>query len=293
MSKFTRRLSIIAIIIIICSIVLSRFNIEDIFNSIKVRNVEVNVEGYINKLRDAMLEGETEFSIKYVGNFDGESVREFVENSIDYALDIDDPNNSCDYDYLRNKYRKMNASIKGLGSAYKITYILEYNENMEETEEVDRKVKELLNDMKVTMLPKYDRIKKIHDFIVENAEYDKSLTRYSTYDNLINKSSVCQGYAGLTYKMMTEAGIPCRIITGTSMNELHAWNIVEIKDVWYNIDCTWDDPLYSDGSQGVSYDYFLKSDKDFINHIRDGQYTTDEFYETYKMSESSYDRQIR
>ena len=52
---------------------------------------------------------------------------------------------------------------------------------------------------------------------------------------------VCQGYATLTYKMLTELGVDCRYISGTSNEELHAWNIVRIGRCFgTTLDNTWD-----------------------------------------------------
>ena len=110
----------------------------------------------------------------------------------------------------------------------------------------------------------------------------------SAYDNLINRSSVCQGYALITYKMMKEAGIDCRIVTGEGKGVSHAWNIVKLDGLWYNIDCTWDDPVAPDNKPHLEYTYFLKSNEDFHDHVRDKEFETEEFNEKYKMADISY-----
>ena len=56
----------------------------------------------------------------------------------------------------------------------------------------------------------------------------------------MNKTAVCQGYAGLLYRLCLEMGISCRMITGTGNGGAHAWNIVALDGKYYNADSTWD-----------------------------------------------------
>ncbi len=52
----------------------------------------------------------------------------------------------------------------------------------------------------------------------------------------------------------------------------HAWNIVKIKNKWYHVDCTYDDPIVngSFNNRNVFLDFFLKTDKEMrITHIWD------------------------
>ena len=58
------------------------------------------------------------------------------------------------------------------------------------------------------------------------------------------------------------------MVTGGS----HAWNIVKIKNKWYHVDCTYDDPIVngSFNNRNVFLDFFLKTDKEMkITHIWD------------------------
>ena len=45
---------------------------------------------------------------------------------------------------------------------------------------------------------------------------------------------------------------------------LHIWNVVKIKDKWYHIDLTWDDPVLSDGTDDVLHDYMLIDTKKLL-----------------------------
>ena len=67
--------------------------------------------------------------------------------------------------------------------------------------------------------------------------------------------------------------IDCVLVTGTANGGGHAWNQVKVDGKWYNIDVTWDDPIYYWGgtlTPILVYDYFLVSDSViYADHIAD------------------------
>ena len=65
---------------------------------------------------------------------------------------------------------------------------------------------------------------------------------------------------------MDELQIPCVLVSGIAIDEdgkseRHAWNYVYIKNNWYAIDATWDDPIIigdlTNYTQKKYYMYFL------------------------------------
>ena len=147
----------------------------------------------------------------------------------------------------------------------------------------------------------YEDIKMVHDYLVDNIEYDTSLSKnniYDVYGALINKVAVCEGYARSFKYILDEMGIPCVLVIGTGTNsrgetERHAWNYVEINSNWYAVDCTWDDPIVVGGGnlpQSSKYKYFLKGANEFNqDHIASGQFTEGGKVFTYpSLSSSSY-----
>ncbi len=147
----------------------------------------------------------------------------------------------------------------------------------------------------------YNDIKMVHDYLVDNIEYDTSLSKaniYDVYGALVNHVAVCEGYARSFKYILDEMGIPCVLVIGTGTNsngetERHAWNYVEIQGAWYAIDCTWDDPVVVGGglvSQSSKYKYFLKGSNDFLSdHTPSGQFTPGGKEFTYpNLSTSSY-----
>lgn len=130
----------------------------------------------------------------------------------------------------------------------------------------------------------YDNIKMVHDYLVDNIEYDTTISQkniYNVYGALINGTAVCEGYARSFKYLMDELGIPCTLVIGQGTNsqgqtENHAWNYVQLNGNWYAIDCTWDDPVSTTGyvSQGSKYRYFLKGSNEFLqDHIPNRQFT--------------------
>lgn len=132
----------------------------------------------------------------------------------------------------------------------------------------------------------YDKIQKIHDYLVDNTSYDSTLSKsniYNVYGALINKECVCEGYSKAFKYLLDEAGIQNVIIIGKGTNsegktENHSWNYVLLNNNWYAIDVTWDDPVIRGGGKLTNksrYKYFLKG-SNTINkdHIPNGQFTT-------------------
>lgn len=97
----------------------------------------------------------------------------------------------------------------------------------------------------------YDDIKMVHDYIINNVEYDETISKdniYNIYGTLINGEAVCEGYARSFKYLMDELEIRCVLVIGKGINsdgdtENHAWNYVYLDGKWYAIDCTWDDPI--------------------------------------------------
>ena len=210
MKKITRLVLGIGILVFIMFGVNFRYHISSNVTDNVLSEKESNGD-FILEVREAMLQGDEKKVLQYTGNV--EDMEWFTEEVIDQVYAIDDKSTSGDHDYLKYKVNSIYAHIVGLGNKLTVTYEFKYNEVYEETLLVDETIKQLFEEWKLAELSDFEKIKKIHDFIVENASYDTSVTDYSAYDNLIGKSSTCQGYMSIDYKMFTEAGLPARIIT--------------------------------------------------------------------------------
>ena len=153
-----------------------------------------------------------------------------------------------------------------------LRYVVDVTEVPEVKRLTESKVAEALSWVDSERMSEFEAAQALHDYLVRTCAYDSrvasagvSVTPSRTaYGALVEGKAVCQGYS-LAYKLLlSRAGIPAVYVVSTPMN--HSWNMVQMDDgSWYHTDVTWDDPLYSSGSDGgfdhaVSHDYFLRSD---------------------------------
>ncbi len=241
-------------------------------------------EELINTIYMALLNRQNTITIKYTLPKYELNLNELF----DEVLSIDRKKNTKDGDYLRYSIKSWSAEARMVGRDTTLWIKAKYKTTQKEEKAVDKKVKSVLKSLKLEDASDYEKVKAIHDYIINRVSYDTKLTRTSAYDALIDKSAVCEGYSMLAYRMFIEAGLETRIISGTGNGGPHAWNIVKVEGKWYNIDLTWDDPISSDGKPMLVYDYFLKSTKDFKGHKRDPEFTTDKFVKTYPIAKTSY-----
>ncbi len=130
----------------------------------------------------------------------------------------------------------------------------------------------------------YQNIKMVHDYLIENIQYDTSVSKsniYNIYGAMVNKECVCEGYARSFKYLMDALEIPCILVIGKGTNsenitENHAWNYVQLNNNWYGVDCTWDDPVSTTGwvSEASKMKYFLKGSYTMAeDHTPNGQFT--------------------
>lgn len=111
----------------------------------------------------------------------------------------------------------------------------------------------------------YEKIKLIHDSIINKTEYYNNKSTSSIYDALVTGSAKCDGYTHAFDYICAKAGILSASVTGytkdrTSDDEFHIWNKVYCDKKWYNVDVTWDDPECN-LNENLTYKYFMVSDK--------------------------------
>ena len=134
-----------------------------------------------------------------------------------------------------------------------------------EWEIVQEKTKDCKTDLEKALV--------VHEHLCDTIVYTAQLgvRSHDIEGGILEKQSVCEGYA-LAYKYyMNRFGIPCKVVSGVSMDMPHAWNQVLINGKWYLVDATWDDTLCSkqQNSHAVKHDYFLTSEALFEDHTWD------------------------
>ena len=184
-------------------------------------------------------------------------------------------------------------------------YLIEGFENTNQVNDAIKFVEQSENEILNTITEKndYNKVLKIHNWIVDNLEYNlqDSSNNVNIYGALKDKKVVCEGYARLFKSLMDKLEIPCILVSGegidldTGNSENHAWNYIYLKGNWYAIDVTWDDPvIVGNGkiNKDVKYKYFLLGSQNFSkSHIEDGQLVDNGM--KFKFPEISFEDYVR
>ncbi len=138
---------------------------------------------------------------------------------------------------------------------------------------IANKVESVLSRIIKPDMSDYEKALAIHNWIVNNADYDLEAVEASEYGSsaytlLLDGKAVCFGYA-VTYNLLCHTvGIESVLVYGDAFGianvgatptwDAHAWSIIKLDDNYYHVDATWDDPM--PGGM-LLHDYFLISDK--------------------------------
>jgi len=152
-----------------------------------------------------------------------------------------------------------------------------------ETEYDNAKVDEIYNQLYDPNTATINNIKTIHDYIINNTQYDTQRTNtgdspYSSenaYGPLFEGYAVCGGYTELMQLFLEKMKLKNFRVS----SEKHVWNAVLYDEEWLNLDLTWDDPVVSDGSQVLEDDYFMITTYDLQNKEKTEHYFNEEHYQ--------------
>ena len=251
----------------------------------------------IAELRSQMIDRQStiEFKVKLEpGTID---LKDWWQEAISHVT-----GDSSSGDFLRWQFKSYGAGAtpeefnESWTGGYEVTYtVMWYTTSQQETQ--------LNSYIKTTILPQlalggkttYQKVQAIYNWITKNVRYDYAhlndntyKLQYTAYAAAINKTAVCQGYANLFYRLANDAGIDCRIITGTADGGNgvwgpHAWNIVKMDDGnYYCLDATWDEGR-------SSYSYFLKGTAAFNkDHLVDTGEKATYFWSQYPVSNTDF-----
>lgn len=79
----------------------------------------------------------------------------------------------------------------------------------------------------------------LHDWLLDQLEYDNTLKWSSAESALTRKLGTCQSYESAYAKLLTAAGIENSETRDTY--DGYTWNAMKLDGQWYQTDCTWDD----------------------------------------------------
>ncbi|NRF94797.1 S-layer homology domain-containing protein [Paenibacillus frigoriresistens] len=205
-----------------------------------------------------------------------------LNQETDFQITLDDPNEFqqiksyvnallADNDYLHYIYHGMNYEYDGVAT---VTFKVSYLESKSQTDYVSEQATTIVASITHAGMNDFEKEKAVHDYVISHLAYDKSLVEHTAYGGLTKGTTVCQGYALLTYRLLTEAGISNKIVEGHAGGQLHTWNLVKLDGNWYHLDTTWDDPV-PDVKGRLMYHYFNLTDAQMKrDHTWTGTYPT-------------------
>ena len=139
------------------------------------------------------------------------------------------------------------------------------------TSKIKQKIQMLYDKFVRDKQTEYDKELAIHDCLCRNVKYDYDEVKINKYDKknhnvlgtLLGQCGVCEGFAKVFKLMCDLAKIKCIVVLGEAYSGKddiegecgHAWNIVYIDNIPYQVDVTWDINL------GHADDYFNLPDK--------------------------------
>lgn len=175
-------------------------------------------------------------------------------------------------------------SFKSIKTSYttdkNITLNVEKKYTDEELEKIDKEIDRLIVALRINNYSDIkDKIKVFHDYIADHNTYDsvRAETGESNYNSnsaigaLFEGMAVCDAYADTLAFFLDKLDLENVKVT----NDEHVWNLVKLNNTWYHIDLTWDDPIYSNGTELTIHDYFLITTGE-LKEKNDGKHYFDE-----------------
>ncbi len=166
-----------------------------------------------------------------------------------------------------------------------LTFFVEYLLDQEQHAFMEKKAAEIVDSLGVRGKSDYRKVKAVYEYMTTHFLYDQTLSQFTDYEGVTTGTMVCQGYALLTYRLLWELNIPCRIITGFSMGQPHGWNLVRVNGKWYSMDTTWDSRTESAAG---TWNYFLHAPAVFVSHDAAEPFLSQTFREEHPFASDDY-----
>lgn len=163
-----------------------------------------------------------------------------------------------------NSFEKVETKFSSTG---KITFKKENKYTNEQITEINKKVDQIYKENYNSKKSVKENIQIFHDYIINNTKYDKDKTSKNSsnaYGVLFEGIGICSGYTDAMQLFLEKMNVKNYRISSNT----HTWNLVYVEGKWLNLDLTWDDPIMSDGSDNLIYDYFLINTDDLLNKER-------------------------
>lgn len=193
------------------------------------------------------------------------------------------------YFYVGSIYSYSCSMSEPYVETLRIEYSMDSSEAAPMLEAYDRAVADLVKGADLSWSD-MEKALYINDQLARDCRYDTSYSKYTAYDALVGKTSVCQGYALAFLELAGRLGLSCEMVTSASLD--HAWNMVKLGDVYYHVDVTWNDPV-DDRLGRARHQYFMKSTAYFKSedggHLKADDWVVSGGLDETAASETRYD----
>ena len=170
-----------------------------------------------------------------------------------------------------NSFNKVIVNINNFGRVNINVYKL-YSDN--DIAILDERVEEIYDELISDNMSDVEKIKAIHDYIINNTRYDNDRSeeiKNDTYINiyhhsnmafgpLIDGKAICGGYTDAMALFLDKMHLENYKVSG----EKHIWNLVYVNGEWKHLDLTWDDPVVNTGEDMLLDSFFLVDSKTLL-----------------------------
>lgn len=242
------------------------------FESVRLTNKfqPKNYQDIINIYYTVLNSGVDKFSF-YCPN----SYKECINDVADVANDQKMLSTINNFVHPFNSFRHLETSYDDFG---KVTLDIEHTYTKSDIKLIEAKVLKIEKEIWNNNMSLEDKIKEAHNYIINHSKYDKdrsdnNMVKYhsdTAYGTLLEGYSLCGGYTDAMEIFLDDLHLKNFRIS----SENHVWNAVMIDNKWYHLDLTWDDPITTDGSDILEYNFFLITTDELIA-LEDEQHNYD------------------
>ena len=195
-----------------------------------------------------------------------ERVANAVKNHTETAEKVNIKDLNLDKDLVLSTLADLNARVEGGEAISKLSCYYSRNTGLavaigleyctaQDVAAMQVKLDQLVDQANTLCQTDREKVFYVHEWLVQNIAYDREHLSDDVQDDhnlrgaLLEGTAVCDGYAKTYALTLRKLGITGVLVTSKDIG--HAWNMVELDGNWYQVDCTWDDPV--DGSDQLGY----------------------------------------
>jgi len=197
------------------------------------------------------------------------------DNLISHINNYVHPYNSIGVHPDKKDDDNIKAMRTSISSSGEITIYVEHFYNEDDIKKINSEVDKIIKETITETDDNYDKLKKVHDYIINNTKYDIDAVKkgHSPYDStratgtLLEHFATCNGYTDAMAIILSKLGFK-NFKVATTPDEIsyesdgHIWNAVYFDNNWVHLDLTWDDPVSDDGKDYIYHKYFLVNNEE-------------------------------